>query len=209
MIEHSPIHGVYAITPDEHDTERLLALVTQAVSGGVRLLQYRNKTATAALRAHQAQVLARLCKARGVELIINDDAPLAAQVAAAGVHVGRDDGGVDAARASVGAAIVGVSCYNDVARGELAARQGADYVAFGSVFTSSTKPAAVRASLDLLRQARARLALPVVAIGGITLDNAREVIAAGAHSIAVSNAIFGVAEVEQAAARFCQLFEVS
>ncbi len=200
--------GLYAITdatliPDA----RLVETVAQAIDGGARAVQYRDKRADAALRLAQAAALNALCRACGVPLIVNDDVALAAAVGAAGVHVGRDDAALAAARARLGPeAIVGVSCYDSLERARAAAAGGADYVAFGAFFPSATKPNAVRASLALLRAARAELALPIVAIGGITADNAAPLVAAGADALAVIGALFGAADVRAAAACFAALY---
>jgi len=182
--------GLYALTPDENDTAMLLAKVRAALEGGATAIQYRHKTAAPALRREQAAALARLHAARGALFIVNDDPELAAAVGADGVHVGADDGSIVAARERVGPArLVGVSCYDDLARAEAAVREGADYIAFGSFFPSTTKPAARRAELPLLTRARA-LGVPVVAIGGIDADNARTLIDAGADALAVVRAVF-------------------
>ena len=182
--------GLYALTPDELDTPRLVAAVGAALDGGARAIQYRNKAAPPDVRRAQAQPLARLVAARGALFIVNDDAALAAAVGADGVHVGEDDGSVAAARAIVGeGALIGVSCYDDPARADAAVRDGADYVAFGSFFPSSTKPGARRATVGLLRQAR-RLGVPVVAIGGIDARNARALVEAGADALAVIRDVF-------------------
>ena len=197
--------GLYLITPDEADTQRLLARVA-AVLPGAALLQYRNKTADAALRRTQAESLARLCRDHGVPLVINDDAALAGAVGAAGVHLGEDDGDVAAARARLGDdAIIGVSCYNDPARAEAAAKAGADYIAFGAFFVSGTKPNARRATPGLLRDS-AHLGLPRVAIGGITPDNARGLVEAGADLLAVIGGVFDAPDPVAAAHAFRALF---
>ena len=152
----------------------------------------------------------RICRASGAKLIINDDVWLAVEIGADGAHLSRDDapgGSLAAARDALGPKrILGVSCYNELARGEEAAAAGADYIAFGSMFSSRTKPAAVRAPLDLLGEARRRFALPVAAIGGITLDNAPEVIAAGADMIAVVSDLFDAMDIKARAAAYQQLF---
>ena len=186
-----PRRGLYLITPDEPDTARLLARVRPLLGLGVALLQYRNKPAGAALRREQAHSLLWLCRDAGVPLIVNDDWRLAAEIGADGAHLGADDGELRAARTVLGAgSILGASCYNDLARAERAAADGASYLAFGAFFASGTKPMARRAELSLLRDA-ASFGLPRVAIGGITPDNARSVIAAGADFIAVIGAVFG------------------
>jgi len=182
--------GLYAVTPDLADTRDLVARVTAALEGGACAIQYRNKTADPALRCVQAAALAQVHASRGGLYIVNDDAALAMAVGADGVHVGADDGSIAAAREQVGPdRIVGVSCYDDFARAEAAVAAGADYVAFGSFFASATKPAARRADIGLLGRAKA-LGVPIVAIGGITAGNARQLAGAGADAVAVIAAVF-------------------
>ncbi|NOT88954.1 MAG: thiamine phosphate synthase [Lysobacter sp.] len=181
--------GVYLITPDDADSERLLARV-DAVLGHAALLQYRNKSASPALRRVQAETLNARCKAHGVPLVVNDDLALASAIGADGVHLGEDDRDADEARDVLGpSAIIGVSCYDDLERARAAAASGASYIAFGAFFPSTTKPNARRATGDLLRDS-AGFGLPRVAIGGITPDNARSVVAAGADLIAVISGVF-------------------
>jgi thiamine-phosphate pyrophosphorylase len=203
----SPIRGLYAITPDESDTVELLRKVRLALSGGARVLQYRNKAADAALRLEQAIALRKLTLEFSVTLIVNDDAMLAQQVDADGVHLGGEDGSVAAARAVLGRSgkLIGVSCYNRMVLAHEAVRQGADYVAFGSFFASAVKPGAVSASPDLLRQARREIALPLVAIGGITAHNGAQLLEAGADALAVISAVFGAADIQDAARQFANL----
>ena len=188
------LRGLYAVTPDLADTRDLVARAEAAIIGGACALQYRNKSATAALRREQAEALAGVCAKRGVPLIVNDDPQLARAVGAAGVHVGEADGGVAAARAVVGNdMIVGVSCYDDFALAQRLVAEGADYVAFGSFFPSAVKPGARRADVALLARGRS-LPVPVVAIGGITATGAGELAAAGADAVAVISAVFDAAE---------------
>jgi thiamine-phosphate pyrophosphorylase len=197
------IAGLYAVTPDSSDTDGLARKVRAAVAGGAAAVQYRNKTASWALRREQAALLAPICAKHDAIFIVNDDADIAAEVDADGVHIGDEDADVATARSVVGAGrIVGVSCYNDVERAEVAVRAGADYIAFGSFFVSSTKPLARRADPSLLSGARA-LGVPIVAIGGITAVNARTLIDAGADAVAVISAVFDAEDVEAAARRFC------
>lgn len=202
------MRGLYAITPDLASTEAMLRMVGQALDGGISLLQYRNKVAGPALRLEQASALLRLTRARGVPLIVNDDAALAAAIDADGAHVGRDDGEVAAARRLLPGKLLGASCYAslEAARGAIA--DGADHVAFGSIFASGTKPAASRAPLELFAQARA-LGVPLVAIGGITLGNAPLVVSAGADCLAVISDLFGAADIAGRASRYHSLFEKS
>jgi len=181
--------GLYLVTPDEPDCERLLARVQPLVAHAA-CLQYRNKRANDSQRRRQAEGLRALCSEAGIPFIVNDDATLAASVGADGVHLGEHDGAIATARALLGNdAIIGVSCYDDAGRAAVAAAQGADYVAFGAFFPSSTKPNARQASLDVLRKSRA-LDLPRVAIGGITPDNAPALIGAGADMVAVISGVF-------------------
>jgi thiamine-phosphate pyrophosphorylase len=199
--------GLYAVTPDEADTPALVSKVTAALTGGARIVQYRNKPAAPELRRDQAAALKRACDAHGALLIINDHAELAREIDAAGVHIGADDGDVAAARRIVGRGkIIGVSCYRRIELAREAAERGADYVAFGSFFPSSVKPGAVRAPVDLLPEAKRALAVPVVAIGGITIDNAPQLIAAGADALAVITAVFGASDVAAAARAFTALY---
>mgnify|MGYP001608607051 FL=1 len=171
-----------------------MAMVAAALAGGVRLLQYRNKHAAAPLRRAQAAALLRLCHDSGASLIINDDLALTLELGADGVHLGRDDtpGGIVAARAALGPGkILGISCYADLALAAAAASAGADYLAFGSMFVSATKPDATRAPLELLGEARRRFDQPIAAIGGITRRNAELTLAAGADLLAVVSDLFG------------------
>ncbi|KLD62148.1 thiamine phosphate synthase [Dyella japonica] len=196
--------GLYVITDGPRPD--LFQAVAQALAGGARLLQYRDKTGDHARRLTEARAIRALCAARQVPLIINDDVALAHAAGAAGVHLGEEDGDVAAARAVLGdAAIIGVSCYDSLARARELAAAGVDYIAFGAFFPSPTKPHARRASFDLLRQSAA-LDVPRVAIGGITPDNAQSLIDAGADYLAVVSAVFGDPDVRGAAARFAQLF---
>lgn len=201
------IHGLYAITPECADTGRLLDRVRAALQGGARLVQYRNKGGDVALQHEQASELLALCHEFDAPLIVNDNLRLAALTDADGVHLGREDGSVVEARVILGPGkIVGVSCYNALERALAAEAQGADYVAFGSFFPSATKPGAMPASLDLLREAKRRLKIPVVAIGGITPDNAAALIEAGADAVAVISALFEAGNIRGAAQRFAELF---
>jgi thiamine-phosphate pyrophosphorylase len=198
--------GLYALTPDEPDTARLVAKVRAAIAGGAAAVQYRNKPADPARRADQVRALLAVCRPAGVPLVINDDLELALAADAAGVHLGRDDGDLAGARRRLGPArLLGASCYDRLELAERAVAAGADYVAFGSMFASPTKPGAARAPLALLGAA-ARLGRPVVAIGGITLENAPAAIAAGADALAVITALFDAADVAARARAFSALF---
>lgn len=204
------VAGLYAITPECRETAVLEAKVEQALRGGAQVIQYRAKGAPPALALEQARALARRCRAFGRVFIVNDQVDLALAVGADGVHVGVQDEAVDAARRRLPPGmLLGVSCYDRLDRAQQAVAQGADYVAFGAVFPSLVKPEAVRAPLTLLSEARRVLDVPVVAIGGITAQNAPAVIRAGAHALAVISALFDAPDVEAAARAFSRLFEPS
>lgn len=202
-----PAPGLYAITPDEPDTGRLLALVAAVLEGRPALMQYRSKLVSAALRESQARAVLILCRQAKVPLVVNDDLALAQSIGADGVHLGRDDGEPEQARRVLGAeAIIGVTCYNEFERARSAVGAGADYIAFGAVFASPTKPRAVHAPLSLLARARRELGVPVAAIGGITLANVAEVIAAGVDYPAVISDVFGAPDPAARARGFAACF---
>ncbi len=204
------MRGLYAITPGHLKGLPLLNAATEALRGGSRLLQYRNKESDAAQRLQDADALRRLCRKHDALFIVNDDPELAAAVEADGVHLGRDDVSLSRARALLGrGAIIGISCYDDWQRALDAREQGADYVAFGAFYPSPTKPHAACAELQLLERARRELALPVVAIGGITPENAQPLVDAGADMVAVIQGLFGRPDVRAAAHRLSALFEES
>lgn len=188
------------ITPqDAGDT--LIEQAAAALAGGARILQYRDKTQDHDRRLAEARALCRLCRRHHALFIVNDDASLAARVEADGVHIGGNDGEIATARALVGPGrIIGVSCYNRLELAHRAEAEGADYVAFGALFPSGTKPDAVHAPLSLIREARQSLAVPITAIGGITQDNADAVIQAGAHMLAVIQGVFSAPDIRAAAA---------
>ncbi len=203
--------GLYAVTPDGLETPRLLMLAEAALAAGIPLLQYRDKSGDAARRLDQAGALLALCRRYGARLIINDDVALARQVDADGVHLGGEDGDLAAARTLLGPdKLIGASCYADFARAQAAAAAGADYVAFGAVYPSPTKPLARQASLELIAQARRELPrVQVAAIGGITLDNVVPVIAAGTQFAAVITDLFEAPDVTARAAAYQRLFAES
>jgi thiamine-phosphate pyrophosphorylase len=192
------LRGLYAITPHGPGLE---AKVRAALEGGIALLQYRRKQGDAA----EAARIARLAGEFGVPLIVNDDVALALEVGAEGAHLGRDDGDLAVARQRLRGRVLGVSCYNELERARLAVAAGADYVAFGSVFPSPTKPHAVRAPLSLFREAKA-LGVPLAAIGGITLQNAASLVAAGADLLAVISDLFDAPDIRARARQYGELF---
>ena len=190
------LRGLYAITPEAADLERKVRL---ALEGGIALLQYRSK----ARNRPQAAAIVRLAQSFGVPVIINDHAGLALELGADGAHLGRGDGELTLARQRLGERILGASCYNDLGLARAAVAAGADYVAFGSVFASPTKPNAVRAPLALFRS---DLRAPLCAIGGITLANAPQLIAAGADLLAVISDLFDAPDIAARAREYARLF---
>ena len=200
------ISGLYAVTPDENDTVELLRKVRLALLGGARLLQYRNKISNREVHLEQSRALRDLTYEFEIPLIINDDVMLALETDADGVHLGSSDGSLDEARKVLGSGkIIGMSCYNRLELAHESEKQGADYVAFGSFFASMVKPEAVIATTDLLRQAHGEISLPIVAIGGITVNNGTELLEAGADALAVISALFGAGDIRQEARRFADL----
>ena len=220
--------GVYAITPEQKNTDLLITQVQQALQGGVSVVQYRNKTAKPAEKAEQARCLLELCQRFSVPLIINDDVHLAQKIAADGVHLGGDDMSLAKARAILGAkSIIGISCYNDLTKAQDAAQRGANYLAFGSCFSSTTKPSAVRCPPLVLQAALAwleefwqeksrpaahphtdgRLTQPaLVAIGGITAENGASLVNMGIQSLAVISDLFNAPNIQQRAKQYQQIF---
>ncbi|MES0874897.1 thiamine phosphate synthase [Sinimarinibacterium thermocellulolyticum] len=204
-----PLRGLYAITPDAlvADPPSLLAAAAAALRGGAVLLQYRDKRSAAAQRLALARELAALCRQHEAALIVNDNAALALAVGAQGVHLGAADGRAEDARALLGnKAIIGVTCGNDLARAQAAIDAGADYVAFGRLYPSRSKPEAPAAELDTLRAARARWNVTICGIGGISAALAPQVIAAGADLVAAIDGVFGAADVEAAARAYASAF---
>jgi len=193
------LRGLYAITPEGPELE---AKVRAALQGGVALLQYRRKQGSPA----EARRIAALAGEFGVPLIVNDNVALALELDAAGAHLGREDGDLRAARARLGAKLLGASCYDNLERARAARAAGADYLAFGSMFPSATKPHAVRAPLALFREAQP-LGLPLAAIGGITLENAPALLAAGADLLAVISDLFDAPDIRSRARQYGKLFQ--
>ncbi len=203
------LSGLYAITPEQPNTARLLRQVRAALMGGTAVVQYSSKSVDVALLHEQASELLALCDEFRVPLIVNDHLRLADLVGAAGVHLGREDGAVRQARIVLGEEkLIGVSCYNQLDLALRAEDEGADYVAFGSFFPSLTKPNALSAPLTLLREAKSRLSIPVVAIGGITVENAPPLIEAGADALAVISSLFDASDIQLAAQDFSKLFSL-
>ncbi len=202
------LRGLYAVTDGRLTGEPLLAAVQAALAGGVRIVQYRDKSGETQRRHDEATRLAHLCHEQGALLLINDDTELALAVGADGVHLGQSDTPLAVARDQLGPGrLIGVSCNNRLDRALTAQQAGADYVAFGRFFPSTTKPDAPQAELALLEQARPQLELPIAAIGGITPDNAAQLHTAGADMLAVVNALFGQSDIEAAARRLSRCFD--
>lgn len=210
MKRHHPynISGVYAVTPNDLDTARLCKNVESALRGGVTLIQYRNKVADVGMRLMQASALLALCRSFNVPLVINDHLDLCAQIDADGLHLGATDCDLGAARRLLGKEkIIGASCYNQLDLAQKAERSGASYVAFGDCFSSETKPSAVNVPLSVFIEAKQKVNLPIVAIGGIKLDNALQVIEAGATSIALVGGLFNAKNIQETSQQFSNFFK--
>lgn len=202
------LRGLYAITPEQADGARLLADIEAALSGGCRIVQFRDKLSPMPELVARARALRQLTRRHAARLLINDDLALACLVDADGVHLGRDDGNLAASRAILGPKrILGASCYADFPAARAASLAGADYVAFGAVYPSPTKPHAAAAPLDLFTQAKATLTAASCAIGGITLATAPALIAAGADLLAVITDLFSAPDIAGRAAAYQRLFE--
>jgi len=201
-----PTRGLYAITQTEGKLpDQVIKEVSAALKGGACVIQYRDKNPID--RVYLAKQLLQLCKQYKVPLLINDDAELAHQIGADGVHIGRDDGGIATARKILGVkAIIGLSCYDDINLALKAEENGADYVAFGRFFPSNSKPLALPAHTETLQLAKTQIKLPVVAIGGILPENGHELLTAGADLLAVIGGIFDH-QPEQSANAYSKLFK--
>lgn len=201
------LSGLYAITPERlvREPAALLPAVAAAIAGGARLIQYRDKWNAPAERERLASALATLCRERGARFIVNDDLALAEASGADGVHLGASDGSLRAARERLGPqAVIGATCGNSLDRARRAISEGASYVAFGRFFASNTKPDAPPAELATLTAARAELAVPICAIGGLTPDNVAQVRDAGATLFAAVDGVFGAADVAGAARAYLE-----
>ena len=200
--------GLYAITDaTQTNQQQLTNDVEQALLGGARIVQYRDKTTQHKQRCNTARRLRKLTRQHNALFIINDDVTLAKDSHADGVHLGQDDLSISAARAQLGpTAIIGVSCYNDFLLAKQAADNGADYIAFGRFFPSRTKPDAIQAGLETLQRAKCELDIPIAAIGGITTENADILINAGADMLAVVDDIFSRTDIKATALHYQKLF---
>jgi len=201
------LHGLYLVTPDWDDTDRLLEVSEIALRQGAKILQYRHKTASVELRLQQAGALAALCKRLGKLFIINDHIDLCQQVQADGLHVGGTDISVAAARAQLGdTLIIGASCYGDMVLARRAKAEGASYVAFGGFYPSRVKKYEVSTPATIISQAKAELAMPVVVIGGMTAANSAPLVAQGSDMVAAISSVYMASDVAAASQEFCHLF---
>ncbi|WP_341521355.1 thiamine phosphate synthase [Pseudomonas sp. G.S.17] len=195
------LRGLYAITDSQLLAGKFLSYVEAALEGGVTLLQYRDKGSDESRRLREATALLKLCEQYKTRLIINDDAELASRLGV-GVHLGQTDGSLTLARTILGReAIVGATCHGSLELAEQAKADGASYVAFGRFFTSNTKPDAPAIALEILEQARARFHLPIAVIGGVTLENAPQLVAHGADLLAVVHGLFGADTTQEVTRR--------
>lgn len=201
------MRGLYLVTPDWTDTDRLLDVTAQGLEAGATLVQYRNKTASADLRREQAAALLALCRRHGRPLLVNDHVDLCLRLDADGVHVGGLDAPVAAVRAALGPSkIVGASCYGQLALARAAQEAGASYVAFGGFYPSRVKVYEVSTPLQIVAQAKAQLQVPVVVIGGMTAANARPLVALGADLVAAISSVYLAEDAGAAAREFVALF---
>jgi thiamine-phosphate pyrophosphorylase len=199
--------GLYLVTPDWDDTERLLRISEMALRGGATVLQYRHKTADAALAYEQSGALLALCRRHGVPMIVNDNVELCLRIDADGVHVGGTDAAIAGVRSAVGnGKIVGASCYGSFELAQEAAQAGASYLALGGFYPSQVKQYEVGTAPELIVQVKAAIALPLVVIGGMTVENAAPLVAQGADMIAVISSVYTATEPQAAAQAFGVLF---
>jgi len=207
MRDSSIIKGLYAITPDMADLNTLVHKTQLAIEGGAFMVQYRSKIQDHAVKMQQCAAILRLCREYGVPCIVNDDVEMCRILEADGVHLGENDDNIAEVRHILGEdAIIGSSCYDQLDRAKQAQKEGATYVAFGAVFPTPTKPNAPRATLELLREAKREIHIPIVAIGGITVNNAHDVIEAGVDAIAVITSLFEAKTIKETAETFLKMF---
>ena len=201
------IKGLYAITPDMADSNSLLLKTQLAIEGGAFMVQYRSKIQDRDVKIQQCAAILRLCREYKIPCIVNDDVDMCRVLEADGVHLGKKDDNIAEVRSILGEdAIIGSSCYDQLNRAKLAQKEGASYVAFGAMFETSTKPNAPRATLELLREAKSQIQIPIVAIGGITVNNAHDVIKTGIDAIAVITSLFEAKTIKETAETFVKMF---
>ena len=207
MRDSSIIKGLYVITPDMADLNTLIHKTKLAIEGGAFMVQYRSKIQDHDVKMQQCAAILRLCREYGVLCIVNDDVAMCLNLEADGVHLGEKDDNIAEIRLILGEdAIIGSSCYDQLDRAKQAQKEGATYVAFGAVFPTPTKPDAPRATLALLREAKREIHIPIVAIGGITVNNAHDVIEAGVDAIAVITSLFEAKTIKETAETFLKMF---
>lgn len=201
------LHGLYVITDPALCGDTIVNKVEQAILGGANIIQYRNKSADKNLQVAEATALQKLCKQYQRTFLINDDISLAIDVNADGVHLGQTDSDITTARKQLGTKkIIGITCHNDLNAAKIAEQQTANYVAFGRFYPSKTKPEAPPANTDILKQAQSQLHIPIVAIGGISVENASSLINTGADMLAVIHAVFSQQDIKQAATKLADFF---
>jgi len=201
------IKGLYAITPDSADLNTLIQKTKSAIEGGAFMVQYRSKIQDRDVKMQQCAAILRLCREHNVPCIVNDDVEMCRTLKADGVHLGEEDDNIAEVRHILGDdAIIGSSCYDQLDRAKSAQKEGASYVAFGAMFPTSTKPNAPRATLALLKDAKREIEIPIVAIGGITVNNAHDVIKTGIDAIAVINSLYEAKSIKETAETFVKMF---
>ena len=201
------IKGLYAITPDSADLNTLIQKTQLAIEGGAFMVQYRSKILNRDVKMQQCAAILRICREYDIPCIVNDDVEMCRVLEADGVHLGENDDNIAEVRRILGEdSIIGSSCYDQLNRAKQAQKEGASYVAFGAVFTTPTKPNAPRATLELLREAKSEIQIPIVAIGGITMNNAHDVIETGIDAIAVITCLYESNSIKETAETFSQMF---
>ena len=201
------IKGLYAITPDSADLNTLIQKTQLAIEGGAFMVQYRSKILNRDVKMQQCAAILRLCREYDIPCIVNDDVEMCRVLEADGVHLGENDDNIAEVRRILGEdSIIGSSCYDQLNRAKQAQKEGASYVAFGAVFPTPTKPNAPRATLELLREAKSEIQIPIVAIGGITMNNAHDVIETGIDAIAVITSLYESNSIKETAETFSQMF---
>jgi len=201
------IKGLYAITPDSADLNTLIQKTQLAIEGGAFMVQYRSKILNRDVKMQQCAAILRICREYDIPCIVNDDVEMCRVLEADGVHLGENDDNIAEVRRILGEdSIIGSSCYDQLNRAKQAQKEGASYVAFGAVFPTPTKPNAPRATLELLREAKSEIQIPIVAIGGITMNNAHDVIETGIDAIAVITSLYESNSIKETAETFSQMF---
>lgn len=202
------MQGIYAITPDEDNDELLCNKVLAAIKGGIRIIQYRHSTASTDMLLRQALLMAAICHEHNTTLIINNRVDIAKTCSAAGVHLGVNDTSIATARSQLGQkALIGMTCHDSLKLANAAKKSGANYIGMGAIFLSPTKPNASRCSLEKLRQTKKNIDIPLVAIGGITIDNIPTVISTGVNCIAMASGLFNSQDITATSKKLTALFK--